>query len=188
MKIIFIFLGSFLLLSCQTIRFSNSSRDLASHEDLYKVNKIHHIGILGLVEYSDPVMPKRICSNKKIISVQTEVDLKIWAIGVVGYILSGGLASLVYTPMAVSVYCGKNKRVREIASIRSSIEEDLSFKVLKITYNKAIIYFKEEMPRGKSFKVVGFEKKIHFIKKGQRKALVRINDLDLKIGRTYKVY
>jgi len=61
MKVMFIFLFFiFSLSSCHTMHFSKGSGIIS---DEYEYTKWHHIGLLGLMEFSKPVNLKQICSQ-----------------------------------------------------------------------------------------------------------------------------
>ena len=59
-KIFSLFVALFFLCSCYTINFK---RDSSSTDEFYQFSQWHHIGLLGLVEFSAPVNLKEICSE-----------------------------------------------------------------------------------------------------------------------------
>lgn len=108
--------------SCATIRFTESqpTADTVYHE------KIHHITLMKLYEYSEPVSPKKICKGRELSYIETEYSLVTWAINYIPGIMSqsfnasavyfkspwlsslGMLLSfvpMVYSPMSVKVAC-----------------------------------------------------------------------------------
>lgn len=108
--------------SCATIRFTQSQPT----SDITYQDQIHHITLMGLYEYSDPVSPKKICNEGRLSYVETEHSLATWAINQIPGFMSqsfnagavawkmpwlGGLGALfslvpiLYSPMAVRVAC-----------------------------------------------------------------------------------
>lgn len=118
MKYIGLIFILFFFCSCATIRFVKSS----DNEEAYKKHQFHHIGLLGLYEYSSPVSPEKVCGSDNVSYIETEHSLVTWAIRYIpsylgqtlwlmpdpsvaafGLILSS--VGLIYTPMSVNVAC-----------------------------------------------------------------------------------
>ena len=107
MKIVILLLIQCCVLSCTTIRFVNQDKNLSSNEDFIIIDKIHHIGLLGLYEYSKPVSPKRLCKNKNVLYVETKHSLVTWAISLIlpAVPILGQVATIAYSPVSVTVAC-----------------------------------------------------------------------------------
>ena len=96
-------------ISCQTIHYTNKSEVPYN----YTYSQWHHIGILGLMEFSPPVNVKASCSNKgwKAVRTQTNV-LQALVKGVIAFALdqvSLGLGKLsLYSPEEVSIACDRS--------------------------------------------------------------------------------
>ncbi|MCY4512768.1 MAG: hypothetical protein OXB86_03670 [Bdellovibrionales bacterium] len=108
MKFTILLAQCLLFCSCATIRFVNQDRNLFSEEkDFIIVDRIHHIGLFGLYEYSKPVSTKKICENKNFLYVETEHSLVTWAISVIlpWIPFLGQVAKMVYSPVSVTVAC-----------------------------------------------------------------------------------
>ena len=57
-KLLFVFISIFFLSSCYTIHFN---RDSSSSTGSYQSSQWHHIGLLGLLEFSSPVNLQEFC-------------------------------------------------------------------------------------------------------------------------------
>ena len=120
-KFIFLFLSLFLFSSCYTMYFSKENSVPIS----YKNTQWHHIGLLGLWEFSDPVNLKKICPKGSWESIRVRTGLLQ---GLVRYIPLGwyqvnnpipiewlphihllGFTGLLYSPEEVSVSCSKKQ-------------------------------------------------------------------------------
>ena len=105
-------LSLFLLIfsvSCQTIHYTNKS-EIPHH---YTYSKWHHIGILGLMEFSPPVNVKETCGQRDWKAVRTQKNfLQALVSGAIAGALNmvyNGLGSLgLYTPEEVSVACNNS--------------------------------------------------------------------------------
>lgn len=191
--LIFLLLSSSLI-ACETIQFRYEDRALASETNLIKNYSFHHIGVLGLIEFSDPVSPQNICSESYTpVAIQTERDIKIWGINYVGILLSGGLFTSAYSPQAVTVFCKSKVRTpietiesevfsREVASANSLSK----FKVLSVKNNKALIQFIKPIPNSKVFILVHSDAQIRILKKKKRRAVIAVGDAKLEKGNYYK--
>ena len=112
----FTFLLSLLFLivfsvSCQTIHYTNKA-EVPAH---YSHTQWHHIGLLGLLEFSPPVNVKARCGNKGWKAVRTQRNILQTVAGVVASAIASrilemvhpilGPFSSVYTPEEASVSC-----------------------------------------------------------------------------------
>jgi hypothetical protein len=93
-------LGALLLASavtgCHKIYYHNGG-PLVANKAAATVNEWHHIGVFGLVEFSEPVDLKRYCSSRGWSAVETETSF-----------LSGLVTVLIphlYTPREANVVC-----------------------------------------------------------------------------------
>jgi hypothetical protein len=93
-------LGGLLLASavtgCHKIYYHNGG-PLVANKAAATVNEWHHIGAIGLVEFSEPVDLKRYCSTKGWSAVETENSFLSGLVSAVTY----GL----YTPREANVVC-----------------------------------------------------------------------------------
>ena len=100
--------------SCQTIHYTNKSE--VPHQ--YTYTQWHHIGLLGLIEFSSPVNVKAKCGEKGWKAVRTQKNvLQALTAGlvssVVGQLLRKisptlGILGNVYSPEEVSVACNNS--------------------------------------------------------------------------------
>jgi hypothetical protein len=68
----------------------------------------HHIGILALVEFSDPVPLQTICPTG-FARVHHEVSIVNGLVTMVLGSLTGGIVSSLYQPSTISVYCNSGQ-------------------------------------------------------------------------------
>ena len=92
--------------SCQTIHYTNKS-DVPQD---YTYSKWHHIGILGLLEFSDPVNIQSICNDKNWKAVRTQKGFLQGLIPVASNVILSAvgipaIGSYIYTPEEVAVAC-----------------------------------------------------------------------------------
>ena len=181
-----------ILCSCQTIRFVKSDKAIANanKESLGLASKMHHIGILGLYEYSSPASIKSTC-GKDFVFVETYWGFKEWLIRSVGGFGTGGLIGLIWTPHSLDIACQETDTDRQIASINSEDEflnEEFRFKVLKIKDRKIFIKFLDEIPTSKTFKIVhdDYRGLAKIQKRINSKALIFAEGIKLKKNSIYK--
>lgn len=93
MKKLFILLALLGLSACHTFHLTNGS----NFNRQYVTEDWHHIGIVGLVEFSEPVNPKQICDGKEWASVRTREGFLQW--------LAAQVSSGLYNPQEVAVSC-----------------------------------------------------------------------------------
>ena len=114
-KRLFLSLSAFFLCSCQTIHYVNSGEEGGfAQGGLYEISKWHHIGVLGLVEYSSPVNVPALCGEGagwKAVRTQTNIAqgaVKGVAPAILNHVISGlgSIFQFAYTPEEVSVSCG----------------------------------------------------------------------------------
>ena len=100
--------------SCQTIHYTNKSE--VPHQ--YTYTQWHHIGLLGLLEFSSPVNVKAKCGDKGWKAVRTQKNvLQALTTGLVSLVVGGILRHIslifvrlgnVYSPEEVSVACNNS--------------------------------------------------------------------------------
>lgn len=93
MNKILIAFSFFALSACHTFHLTNGS----NYNRQYITEDWHHIGIAGLVEFSQPVNPKQICDNKEWASIRTREGFLQW--------LTAQVSSGLYNPQEVAVSC-----------------------------------------------------------------------------------
>jgi len=81
---------------CHKIYYHNGG-PLVANKSAALVNEWHHIGVFGLVEFSEPVPLTRYCNEKSWSAVETENSFLTGLVSVVTY----GL----YTPREANVVC-----------------------------------------------------------------------------------
>jgi hypothetical protein len=81
---------------CHKIYYHNGG-PLVANKSAALVNEWHHIGVIGLVEFSEPVDLKRYCGSKGWSAVETENSFLSGLVSAVAY----GL----YTPREANVVC-----------------------------------------------------------------------------------
>ncbi|HEY8279397.1 MAG TPA: hypothetical protein VIH99_07240 [Bdellovibrionota bacterium] len=84
--------------ACSTINFKQNEDSRTSFE----TNDWHHIGILSLVEFSDPVNPDKVCEKRGWDTVRTRKGPLQVLVGLIPYV--GAL----YSPEEASVACKSN--------------------------------------------------------------------------------
>ena len=99
------------LTGCSTITFVKSDK---TSSRVLKTDQWHHIGIAGLVEFSEPVDLKKQCRRRNWQSITVE---KGFLAGLIG-----GFTSNLYTPWNVEISCKKKykKKRRKRRKKRSS--------------------------------------------------------------------
>ena len=180
---IYLLLCFFLLTACHTIRFIEGDKYLHEYKDLTKNPLIHHVGALGLMEFSYPIAPKEICRDKQAVSYETKYSLLTWIIS----------RLWIYSPVAATVYCSgdditakdpKLEKKRSIASLEQTSGEDITFKVLKIRNKKALVIFKKEIPESEFFELDN--KEVNILKSKKNKAVISVKNIGLEVGKLYK--
>ncbi len=111
-RVFFLLLLAFSFLSCHTIHFVNSGESAAAAGAPHDSAQWHHIGVLGLVEFSPPVDVQEICGDRGWRSVRAQTNIAQGAVkhiapGVLSYIIAGlgPVLSFIYTPEEASVSC-----------------------------------------------------------------------------------
>ena len=101
---------AFSLFSCQTIHYVNGGGAPPHH---YELVQWHHIGVLGLAEFSPPVNVKVICEDDGWRAVRTQTNIAQGAVKeIVPYFLNsimpltGQVLKIAYSPEEASVACG----------------------------------------------------------------------------------
>ena len=96
----FLVLGALVVASvttgCHKIYFHNGGA-MVANKNAALVNEWHHDGVVGIVEFSDPVNLKRYCAEKGWSAVETENSFLTGLVSVVTYAL--------YTPREANVVC-----------------------------------------------------------------------------------
>ena len=96
----FLVLGALVVASlttgCHKIYYHNGG-SMVANKNAALVNEWHHGGVLGLVEFSDPVNIKLYCGVKGWSAVETENSFLTGLVGAIAY----GL----YTPREANVVC-----------------------------------------------------------------------------------
>ncbi len=184
MRYLSLIISLFFLVSCQTIRFVKNNKYLENIEtqNIGVSTKLHHIGLLGLHEYSDPVSEKRICGSDEHIYTETYTGWKEFLIKYFGGFL---LIPLFWSPLSVDVACiFKNDSDHDISSIDFE-EDEFNFKVLKLKQGKALIQFISKVPEGFTTFTVFNNKKIEITKIKYKTAIIIFNNIEFKKNNTY---
>jgi len=96
----YVIMGAILLASftsgCHKVYYHNGG-PLVANKDAALVSEWHHIGVIGLVEFSDPVDLKAYCSTSGWSAVETENSFLSGLVSAVTYSL--------YTPRKANVVC-----------------------------------------------------------------------------------
>ena len=98
--------------SCQTIHYTNKKSEVPAH---YAHTQWHHIGLLGLLEFSPPVNVKARCGNAGWKAVRTQKNILQAVTGAVASAIAMRILQMahpllghfgnVYSPEEVSVSC-----------------------------------------------------------------------------------
>ncbi len=81
---------------CHKIYYHNGG-PMVANKSAATVNEWHHIGVIGLVEFSEPVDLKRYCSGKEWSAVETENSFLTGLVSALTYAL--------YSPREANVVC-----------------------------------------------------------------------------------
>ena len=187
MKILSLVLSFSVLCSCYTIRFVKSNRAVANADQEYLgvASKMHHIGLLGLYEWSEPASIKRTCGiASDFVFVETYTGFKEWLIRYVGGLMTGGLLHLLWSPHSLEIACyEKTSSDRQIASVDN---REFKFKILKIKKKNILIKFLNEVPSIDTFKVGNKSFEVIIVKRIQSRALILAKNVRFKKNKIYK--